>query len=71
MADNVGSFPFEMGCKAYVAWVQDPANGFASTTLPLRGSPRFLSLPHHQAEVETARVLTELSLRVAEPTGGD
>ena len=35
MADNVGSFPFEM--EAYVAWVQDPANGFASATLPLRG----------------------------------
>lgn len=35
MADNVGSFPFEM--ERYVAWVQDPANGFASTTLPLRG----------------------------------
>ena len=50
MADNVGSFPFEM--EAYVAWVQDPANGFASATLPLRGG-------------------TELSLRVAEPTGGD
>ncbi len=35
MADNVGSFPVEMG--EYVAWVQDPANGFASATLPLRG----------------------------------
>lgn len=35
MADNVGSFPIEMG--DYVAWVQDPANGFASATLPLRG----------------------------------
>ena len=35
MADNVGSFPFEM--EAYVAWVQNPANGFASATLPLRG----------------------------------
>ncbi len=35
LADNVGSFPIEMA--AYVAWAQDPANGFASTTLPLRG----------------------------------
>ena len=35
MADNVGSFPREMG--AYVDWVQNPANGFLSTTLPLRG----------------------------------
>ena len=35
MADNVGSFPREM--DPYVAWVQDPANGFVSTTLPLRG----------------------------------
>ena len=35
MADNVGSFPIEMG--DYVAWAQDPANGFASATLPLRG----------------------------------
>ena len=35
MADNVGSFPFEM--QHYVAWAQDPANGFASATLPLRG----------------------------------
>ena len=35
MADNVGSFPREMG--PYVDWVQDPANGFRSTTLPLRG----------------------------------
>lgn len=35
LADNVGSFPREMA--AYVAWVRDPANGFVSTTLPLRG----------------------------------
>ena len=35
MADNVGSFPVEM--QHYVAWAQDPANGFASATLPLRG----------------------------------
>ncbi len=35
MADNVGSFPFEM--QDYVAWVRNPANGFVSATLPLRG----------------------------------
>lgn len=35
LADNVGSFPREMG--AYVEWVRDPANGFVSATLPLRG----------------------------------
>ena len=35
LADNVGSFPREMG--AYVEWVRDPANGFVSSTLPLRG----------------------------------
>ena len=35
LADNVGSFPREMA--VYVAWVRDPANGFVSTTLPLRG----------------------------------
>ena len=35
MADNVGSFPLEMG--DYVAWVQNLSNGFTSTTLPLRG----------------------------------
>lgn len=35
LADNVGSFPREMA--AYVAWVRDPANGFVSSTLPLRG----------------------------------
>lgn len=35
LADNVGSFPREMA--AYVDWVRDPANGFVSSTLPLRG----------------------------------
>lgn len=35
LADNVGSFPREM--RAYVEWVRDPANGFVSATLPLRG----------------------------------
>ena len=35
MADNVGSFPEEMA--SYVAYVRDPANGFVSCTLPLRG----------------------------------
>lgn len=34
LADNVGSFPREMA--AYVDWVRDPANGFVSSTLPLR-----------------------------------
>jgi predicted O-methyltransferase YrrM len=33
VADNVGAFWADHG--AYLAWVRDPANGFASTLLPL------------------------------------